>query len=226
MSAKYGEVDTTDHLTGKTIYNFRLSEADDLSDPDHYCYGEIIVPPNFERLYRDENGVHFHVDYHPFYKKVAVCFRIDSDLEIPEYVKNRATNDIWFPVFVECAEGGIQDVYLSELSLFNEDGNFNVLLREGYAVIFSGAETDFCMGASKVQNEVFLLKASAGNLYQYPTIGVGLVDYLNSNLENNGLAGKLQTQFTNDRMIIKNAYMDSSTGELLLEVEEKEDVNG
>ena len=44
--------------------------------------------------------------------------------------------------------------------------------------------------------------------------------------KNNGLAAKLQSEFQNDRMIIRNAYMDSATGELLLETEEKEDSNG
>ena len=71
-----------------------------------------------------------------------------------------------------------------------------------------------------------MLKAAAGNLYQHPNTGVGLIDFLHSNLENNGLAAKLQSEFQNDRMIIRNAYMDSATGELLLETEEKEDSNG
>ena len=55
---------------------------------------------------------------------------------------------------------------------------------------------------------------------------MGLIDYLHSNLENNGLAAKLQAEFSADRVIIKNAYMDSSTGELLLETVEKEDSDG
>ena len=92
--------------------------------------------------------------------------------------------------------------------------------------MYSGSETDFEIGAAKAQNETFLLKASAGNLYQHPTTGVGLVDYLHSSLENNGLAAKLQSEFLSDKVIIKNAYMDSVTGELLLETEEKEENDG
>ncbi len=71
------------------------------------------------------------------------------------------------------------------------------------------------------QNEVFLLKASAGNIYQHPTTGVGLIDFLHGNFENTGLAAKLQSEFENDKMIINNAYMDSATGEMLLDVIEK-----
>ena len=91
----------------------------------------------------------------------------------------------------------------------------------------NGANSDVSLSAyCALNDEAFLLKAAAGNLYQHPTTGVGLIDFLHSNLENNGLAAKLQSEFQNDRMIIRNAYMDSATGELLLETEEKEDSNG
>ena len=70
------------------------------------------------------------------------------------------------------------------------------------------------------------MKAAAGNLYQHPTTGVGLIDFLHSNMENNGFAAKLQAEFTSDKIIIRNAYIDSVTGELFLETEEKEDSHG
>ena len=92
--------------------------------------------------------------------------------------------------------------------------------------MFAGAETDLEIGAAKYQNEVFLLKALPGSLYQYPTTGVGLIDFLHGNFENNGLAAKLQAEFESDNVIIVNAYMDSTSGELLLETKEKEDLNG
>ena len=51
---------------------------------------------------------------------------------------------------------------------------------------------------------------------------MGLIDFLHGNFETTGLAARLQREFENDRMIINNAYMDSETGELLLDVTEKE----
>ena len=66
---------------------------------------------------------------------------------------------------------------------------------------------------------MFLLKAFPGNLYQHPTTGVGLIDFLHGNFENNNLAARLQAEFKGDNMVIINAYMDSATGELLLETE-------
>lgn len=226
MNARYGEVNVTDNLTGKAIYPFTLLDADGMPDPDTCCYGEVMVLSGIERLYRDETGIHVHIPYQPVYQKLVIRLRKDSGTENPEYVLNPSDNRVWFPVYVEKADGEYTAVRLSELPEYNADGHFNLLLRDSYLALYSGAETDFQFRASKVQNEMFLLKAAAGNLYQYPSTGVGLIDYLHSNLENNGLAAKLQSEFTNDKMIIKNAYMDSVTGELLLEVEEKEDSNG
>ena len=123
-------------------------------------------------------------------------------------------------------EGGTADIALAAFPTLNADGIYRLQPREGFLAVYSGEDTDFRIGTAKSQNETFLLKASAGNLYQHPTTGVGLIDYLHSNLENNGLAAKLQAEFSADRVIIKNAYMDSSTGELLLETVEKEDSDG
>ena len=77
---------------------------------------------------------------------------------------------------------------LPSLYALNEDGLYNLLIREDCLVVYSGEETDFGIGASKMQNGTFLLTAVAGNLYQHPTTGVGLIDLLHSNMENNCLA--------------------------------------
>ena len=138
---------------------------------------------------------------------------------------NPATGKHWFPVVAE-TEAGTADIALAAFFSLNEKGVYNLLSRDGYLAVYSGSETDFEIGAAKAQNETFLLKASAGNLYQHSTTGVGLVDYLHSSLENNGLAAKLQSEFLSDKVVIKNAYMDSATGELLLETEEKEENDG
>lgn len=226
MDAKYGEVETTDNLTGKTLYCFRMLDDTEGPDSDNCCYGEISVPAGFIRSYRNEKGVHLYIPYSAVFKKLIVRLKQETGSGNVEYVVNEFNNGIWFPVYHEMEDGTRMDVHLSEMMTYNADCNFNLILRDGYLALFSGAETDFRIGLSKAQNEVFLLKAAAGNLYQYPTTGVGLIDYLHSNLENNGLAAKLQSEFTADNMVIKNAYMDSNTGELLLEVEEKEDMNG
>lgn len=225
MDAEYGEVETSGNIAGKTFYAFRLLDAVEGADNDTFRYGEIIVPVGFAASYSDSRGIHVEIPCQPEVRRLMVRFVMESGSGGVEYLKNAVTGKAWYPVMAETADG-TADITLAALFALNERGIHNLLLRDGYVAIYSGEESDFDFGPAKSQNETFLLKASAGNLYQHPTTGVGLIDYLHSSLENNGLAAKLQSEFAADKVIVKNAYMDSSTGELLLETVEKEDNDG
>lgn len=224
MDAEYGEVETSGNVAGKSFYDFGLLAAVADADNDTFRYGEIAVPEGFTGL-TNGRGVHVRIPYTPDVRRLAVRFVAGSGSGGTGYLKNPATGKPWFPVMAE-TETGLSDITLAALFALNADGLYRLLPREGCLVVYSGEDTDFGIGVAKAQNEAFLLKASAGNLYQHPTTGVGLIDYLHSSLENNGLAAKLQSEFSADRVIIKNAYMDSATGELLLETVEKEDNRG
>ena len=215
VDAVYGELNTTDNLTSKTIYSFIFLGEVDGKNNDDYCYAEITVPPNFEMRYKDDNGIHVKIPYTPEFKELMVRLRIEDGTDHIEYVLNKSNNMIWYPVYSK-------NKSTIKIRSLNENYDFNLILRDGYMELFSGHETDLIIKASMGQNESFLLKASAGSLYQYPTTGVGLLDYLHANFENTGLAQKLQSEFINDKMIIDNAYMDSTTGELHLNVREKD----
>lgn len=218
----YGELHTTDNLANKTIYGFRLLDDITSADNDHSRYAEIIVPVGFGARYKDSSGIRVYIPYIPEFKKLYVCFLMDNTNGEAEYLLNKADNRIWFPVFRENEQGKKVEIHLSELRLLNENCYFNLIIRDGYLALFSGNESDMQIKTAMRQNEVFLLKASAGNLYQYPSSGVGLIDFLHGNFENNGLAAKLQSEFENDKMIINDAYLDSVTGELYLDTIEKE----
>lgn len=219
--AVYGEVETTDNLTNKVIYDFTLLDEIPGEDNDNFLYGEITVPSDFETRYRDENGIHVRIPYTPVYKRLMIRFRIDNAGGSTEYIPNRTDNRQWHPVCRETDDNPREEVFLSGFIRLNEEGVYNLLLRDGYLLVYSGNETDFEIKAALRQNEVFLLKAAAGNLYRHPATGVGLIDFLHGNFENTGLAAKLQQEFENDGMIISEAYMDSETGELYLDVKEK-----
>lgn len=225
MDAEYGEVEMSGQITGKAFHNFRLLDSMENADVG-CCYGEITVPADFLSSYSDAKGIHVRIPYTPDTRAPIVRIAMESGSGGVEYVRCAATGKCWFPVMQEHGDGTKQPVTLSSLYALNEDGLYNLLIREECLVVYSGKEMDFGIGASKVQNETFLLKAAAGNLYQHPTTGVGLIDFLHSNMENNGLAAKLQAEFGADKVIIKNAYIDSVTGELLLETEEKEENYG
>lgn len=218
----YGELHTTDNLANKTIYGFRLLDDIASADSDHCRYAEIIVPAGFGARYKDSSGIRVYIPYIPEFKNLQVCFLMDNTNGEAEYLLNKTDNRIWFPVFWENEQGEKAEIHLSEFRILNEKYYFNLIIRDGYLALFSGNESDMQIKAAMRQNEVFLLKASAGNLYQYPSSGVGLIDYLHGNFENTGLAAKLQSEFESDKIIINNAYMDSITGELYLDTIEKE----
>lgn len=216
MDASYGEVNLKDNLTDKQFYPFIFLNEAEGADTGKYCYGEITVPGNFGN--RHNGGIHVHIPYIPEYRQLKLRFLLDKENGESSYMINRMDNGIWFTVF----NSDMGTLYLSAFRRINEQNNFNLALHEGSLLLYSANETDFIIKPSLEQTKVFLLKASAGNLYQHPTTGVGLIKYLHGNFENSNLPAKLQSEFQADGMIIKNAYMDSSTGELLLDVEEKQ----
>ena len=222
MDATLGELATSAGLAGKVFYDFRLTDE---TAGEQLC-GEITVPADFTVRYTDGQSLRIRIPYTPLYRELKVRLLLDGGDGHIQYLTNPVDNTIWFPVCREDPGGQPAAIRLSEFGTVDGDGNFNLVRRPGYLVLFSAKETDVEMRPAKYQNEVFLLKASPGNLYQHPTTGVGLVEFLHGNFENNSLAARLQSEFKADNMIIKNAYMDSLTGELLLETEEKEAANG
>ncbi|NDW10984.1 hypothetical protein [Dysgonomonas sp. 520] len=219
--AVHGEVETTDNRANKVIYGFLLLDEIPVEDNDNYRYGEISVPSGFETKYKDKNGIHIYIPYTPIYKQLKLRFRIEHANGSTEYILNKTDNKLWYPVFRETEGNEKESIFLPEFIGLNENGFYNLILKDGYLSVYSGDETDFEIKAALKQNEIFLLKAGAGNLYQFPTTGVGLIDFLHGNFENTGLAAKLQQEFENDNMLINEAYMDSITGELYLDVKEK-----
>lgn len=217
IDTAYGELETTDNIVGKALYDFVLPDEMEGLDNDTYCYGEVILPRGSEKRVRDGFQAHVYVPYRAVYKLLMIRFRVGGDEDPPEYVVNPTTNRHWYEVVLP--DGG--EIRLAEFRRLNSGNYYNLVLSGGVLRLYSGHETDLLIKASLAQNETFLLKASAGNLYQHPLTGVGLIDYLHGNFENTGLAVKLQSEFEADNMVIVNAYMDSSTGELLLEVKEK-----
>lgn len=221
VDAVYGECNLTDNLTNKVLSGFVLLDENTLFDNEKRCYGEIILPPETD-VRNVENCIFYvPIDYFPVYKDLYLRLRVDRESIHPEYIINKTDNGIWFPVYRYDYDERTS-VKLSELMTLNENGIFQLIVENGYISMYSGNQSDFIIKASLQQNEIFLLKAFAGNLYQYPTTGVGLIDFLHGNFENTGLADKLQQEFSSDRMVINNAYMDSQTGVLYLEVSEKD----
>ena len=168
MDAEYGEVETSGNIAGKSFYDFRLLDAVAGADNDTFRYGEITVPVGFVYTYNDGKGFHVRIPYTPDMRRLTVRLVMESGSGGTEYLRNPATGKHWFPVVAE-TEAGTADIALAAFFSLNEKGVYNLLSRDGYLAVYSGSETDFEIGAAKAQNETFLLKASAGNLYQHST---------------------------------------------------------
>lgn len=216
IDTQYGELETTDNIVGKNIYDFTLSDMIEGENNDGYCYAEITLPQGYEKRVKEGFQAHVCIPYSPWFKQLNIRFAVQTATGT-EYMRNPRTNREWYVVTLPSGE----PIYLSELRKVSESGEYNLILYQGGLLVYSGHETDLLIQASLSQNQTFLLKASAGILYQHPLTGVGLVDFLHGNFENSGLAAKLQKEFEADNMIVVNAYMNSETGELLLEVKEK-----
>lgn len=217
IDTDYGELETTDNIVGKSFCDFVLLENVDGQDNDNFCYGEVLIPRVYEQRIKDGFQAYIHLLYTPISKELRVRLRVDTNNEKIEYILNRATNCPWYRVGLPNGD----KIRVSEYRTLGSEEVYCLRLQDGIFEIYSGHETDLQIQSSLSQNQNFLLKASAGTLYQHPLTGVGLIDFLHGNFENSGLAAKLQKEFEADRMIVINAYMNSESGELLLEVKEK-----
>lgn len=221
MDAALGEVNTTDNLAGKYFCPFVLLGALPAEDNDRSLFAEVQLSLSLASRCRDGVQIHVHIPYVADSRELRVRLRTDEGDGQPDYRPNPENNRLWYTVVWDEA-GEHVPVRMSEIRRCNAEGNFTLVLQGGALVLYSASETDMMMRPALRQNEMFLLKAAAGNLYQYPTTGVGLIDFLHGNFENSGLAARLQSEFENDRMIINEAYMNSETGELLLDVTESD----
>lgn len=85
-------------------------------------------------------------------------------------------------------------------------------------------DLDLEINKSKEQNKFFLLIASPSHILEYPINGVGMINYLNSDVVTAGLGDKIREEFSLDKVIINSAVFDSDTNELELDVSEREDL--
>ncbi|MDC1812121.1 hypothetical protein POZ03_16805 [Bacteroides uniformis] len=218
MLPAYGEVNLTYNLTSKLFYDFSLIGYIEGMDNDNYCFAEITIPSEYENKFKDQSEIHTSIPYVAEFKLLKIRIRIERNNGNNEYLINRMNNTIWFSVLTKDKD----PIPIPMFHTINDSHVFNLILYEGNILLYSGYDTDFIIKHSLEQTKAFLLKASAGNIYQFPQTGVGLMYYLHGNLETSNLSHKLLQEFENDNLIIKDAYMNSDTGELLLDVEEKE----
>lgn len=87
-------------------------------------------------------------------------------------------------------------------------------------VFYNGESIDFEVDESMNQNKDLILKTTKSTLYWSQTIGVGLVDYLNSDLSDRKAIQNIIESFGIDGMSIVSMKVDNDTGEIILKTKE------
>lgn len=87
-------------------------------------------------------------------------------------------------------------------------------------VLYAGENIDLTVGESLNQNKDLILKASKSNIYQSQTIGVGLIDFLNSDLTDTKIINEVIENFAIDGMKVVSMSVNNDTGYISLEAKE------
>lgn len=185
-------------------------------DTENFCYGEVEIRHDFYKF--PERKILLNIPYNAYYKRLMVRFRLESSSDLPEYIINRTNNSIWFEV-VGCNR---EQVILSEYILIDPSFTYHLVPESGVVRIYSGSETDIVIKESLHANKAFLLMAFKGNLYQHLLTGVGLPEFLNGNTETSDLAIVIQKEFANDGVVVNEAWFDTETNKLYLNIEERD----
>lgn len=217
VNTEYSDIMLSRPGATKWIANMSLLEAQAWMDNDHFCYAEVAFPMFRGLSYQQGDTILVRGAYHAVEKPIKVRFLLDNENQSEkEYLTNKYDNTVWFNVQTP----DNKDINFCELVMVNPDSLFELVFTNNGLHLYSGYETDMRIGSALTQNKNLLLLSRMGSLYQYPLTGVGLVEYLNSNMQNARLAEKLQSEFLNDGMVVIDATIDSETGELDLIVEE------
>lgn len=86
-------------------------------------------------------------------------------------------------------------------------------------MIYSGENMDFKIASANFQNKALMLMCMPGNCYRYPLTGVGLERWVNSTSNLNGLAERLQSEFTADGTPVLTASYNASKNGLAIELD-------
>ena len=179
-------------------------------------YGEIEVPYSFSEESIFENGLYVKIPYTPSYRRLKLSVKKSND---GSYVRNKENNDIWFSVQSGLYGGAVDDVYACQLQLIHPE-SYYIKLSNSFstAMIYSSCESDMNIIEANRQNANLLLKCAPSNNYRYPLSGVGLIKFINSNMNHAQLAEAMQTEFIEDGILVSNASFDFETKDLFLDL--------
>ncbi len=177
-----------------------------------YLYGEIDIPSTITEASIRSNGFYFDMPYTPYYKEIMVRIRRVYGDNNYTYVRNLDTGSDWFVVKSRLyGANELENVYASKLVLISDNAYYG-RIGDDCIELYSASQSDFNIVSADRQNANCLLSCNMSNNYRYPLTGVGLVLWVNSSHVGSGeLATKIQTEFANDGVTVRNAAYDYET---------------
>lgn len=183
-----------------------------------YIWGEITLPASVSENRIIENGLLVSIPYTPKYKEFYIRVKRMYDAESFTYVQNPTDGTEWFLVQSRINSGELKNVFASQLITIH-DSIYFIKLIDGVARIYAGEISDFSIVKANHQNANMMLKCMPTNNYRYPLTGVGLVKFINSNINYSRLSEVLQREFRADGVSVKNASYDFETKDLHLDLD-------
>lgn len=119
------------------------------------------------------------------------------------------------------SKGGYKSVKFNEktvsgcsLPAISIDFKYKLYDTKDCVMIYDMMDYDLSVNKSLDQNQFLLLVNAAGNIYHEPITGVGLKDYLSSDIVSTNLSVKIQEEFLLDGMKVRSASVVPDTGEI------------
>jgi len=78
---------------------------------------------------------------------------------------------------------------------------------------------DLVVGDSDGQNIEFIISAKPGQFYQFPTLGVGIVDEINSSISKQALKLKIKTNLETDNYRVNRIDVGGNIDQLLTRID-------
>lgn len=210
----------TGDITLPSKNNYQLRDFQWVQNPtglSRYIYGEIIVPSNLSANTLYNKGVCAAIPYTPIYKEFMVRIKRLYENGLYEYLQNPADGTEWF--VVKCnlyGTNGYKNVYASQLKMV-ADNDYYFQFDKGILNVYSAMESDLNIVKANRQNSNMLLACVPTNNYRYPISGVGLIRWMNGNMDYTALADTIKSEFTDDGVVVNSASFDYDTHQLSLD---------
>ena len=210
----------TGDITLPSKNNYQLRDFQWEQNPtglSRYIYGEIIVPSNLSANTLYNKGVYAAIPYTPIYKEFMVRIKRLYENGLYEYLQNPADGTEWF--VVKCNLYGTNEyknVYASQLKMV-ADNDYYFQFDKGKLNVYSAMKSDLNIVKANRQNSNMLLACVPTNNYRYPISGVGLIRWMNGNMDYTALADTIKSEFTDDGVVVNSASFDYDTHQLSLD---------